>query len=97
MYLYCLLVCVCVCVCVCVSYLSLSLSLSIYIYIYIYYKQLITINRIQNKGFCFHNICVFTCVWMYHDSNYECFLSVGSNSVDEQGNKVSMNFHKVMF
>ncbi len=54
-------VCGCVCVCVCV----LSLSLSLYIYIYIYYKQLIAINRIQNKGFCFHNICVFT-VYIYY-------------------------------
>ncbi len=40
---------VCVCVCVCVSAV----------------KQLITINRIQNKSFCLHNICVCT-VYIYY-------------------------------
>ncbi len=47
----------CVCVCVC-----------IYVYIYIYIsavKQFIVINRIQNKGFCLHNICVCT-VYIYY-------------------------------
>ncbi len=56
-YVFLLLTSVCVCVCVCVCPISLSL--------YIYYKQLIAINRIQNKGFCFHNICVFT-VYIYY-------------------------------
>ncbi len=27
-------------------------------------KRLIVINRIQNKGFCLHNMCVY-CVYIY--------------------------------
>ncbi len=44
----------------------------IYIYIYIYIsavKWLIVINRIQNKSFCLHNICVCT-VYIYYVYKY---------------------------
>ncbi len=40
----------------------------IYIYIYIYFsavKRLIVINRIQNKSFGLHNICMCT-VYIYY-------------------------------
>ncbi len=46
-------VCVCVCVCVCV-YIYISAG-----------QQLIVINRIQNKCFYVHNICVCT-VYTYY-------------------------------
>ncbi len=61
-YVYvCVCVCVCararVCVCVCV-YISAV-------------KQLIVINRIQNKSFCLHNICLCT-VFIYYVCIYKC-------------------------
>ncbi len=33
-------------------------------------KRLITINRIQNKSFCLHNICVCT-VYIYYVYKYK--------------------------
>ncbi len=65
--------CVCVCVCFYLFHLSclaiiILYKLLLYIYIYIYIsavKQLIAINRIHNKGFCLHYICVCT-VYIYY-------------------------------